>query len=219
MWILKTERVIDFFFSIHKLSYKRRIISVEIEKNVITQKRIERYKSLPDEIRIRIDQLKNESPQKYLLQKQKRENAYPEIGSIFKIVSFDGISVNGMVINNHINGGLGKDLITVILLKHDFDSFNNMEVHVDDLLTEPLIVSIDMWKKGYANTVARFQGSIKFEYSFFDGIFYNYKDEYGNIKKADSDIVGIYGMTTLFGLSRHVQTELIINNQIIPDKT
>ena len=182
--------------------------------NIITKKRIERYHSLPDELKTRLDQLKIQSPKKYLIQKQKTEKIYPEIGSVFNVVSVDGRSVNGMVINNHINGRLGKDIIAIVLLKQKFENLGKAEVSVDDLLTEPLMVNSDLWKEGYVNTVHGLQGHINFEYCFYDSASDNFKDEYGNIKKVDSDVVGMYGMATKYGLSRYVQSELTINYEI-----
>jgi hypothetical protein len=182
--------------------------------NIITKKRIERYQSLSDELKTRIDQLKVELPKKYLIQKQKTEKIYPKIGSVFNVVSVDGRSVNGMVINNHINGRLGKDIIAIVLLKQSFENLGKTEVSVDDLLSEPLMVNADLWKNGYANTVHGLQGHINFEYCFYDSASDNFKDEYGNIKKVDSDVVGMYGMATKYGLSRYVQSELTINYEI-----
>jgi hypothetical protein len=182
--------------------------------NIITKKRIERYQSLSDELKTRIDQLKVELPKKYLIQKQKTEKIYPKIGSVFNVVSVDGRSVNGMVINNHINGRLGKDIIAIVLLKQSFENLGKTEVSVDDLLSEPLMVNADLWKNGYANTVHGLQGHINFEYCFYDNESDNFKDEYGNIKKVDSDVVGMYGVTTKYGLSRYIQSELIINCEL-----
>lgn len=43
------------------------------------------------------------APKDYLIKKSKRENNYPEIGTIFEFQANDNTVIEGMVIQNHTN--------------------------------------------------------------------------------------------------------------------
>ena len=45
-------------------------------------------------------------------------------------------------------------------------------------------------------------------------LFYKVNEDYGNKKSEHTDVFGVFGMSTLYGVSRHIQTELIIGNTI-----
>lgn len=181
--------------------------------NVIAQKRKKRLEQLPEKIKFKLEKMNSEPPKKYLLKKQKKDNSYPEIGTIFEVVSHEDIRINGIVINNHIGGSLGKDLITIVFLKIGIDIKDIKKIIPEDLLTEPQIVSADMWNKGYAKNVGEYHGEYGIKYSFYDGLYNVYRDEYGK-KSEHTDVFGVFAMSTLYGVSQHIQTELIIDNII-----
>lgn len=190
------------------------VLFMDLNDNVIAKKRKNRFEQLTESTKIKLEKMNSEPPKNYLLKKQKKDSSYPEKGTIFEVISHDDIRVKGMVINNHVNGSLGKDLITIIFIRRGISISDKKEITTEDLLTEPQIVSIEMWNKGYAKNIGKYHGKFGIEYSFYDGLYNVYRDEYGNEKSEQKGVFGVFGMSTLFGVSRHIQTELIIDNII-----
>ena len=187
----------------------------EMNENIISKRWKERYSIQSNEVKMQLDKLENALPSEYTLKKGKRDNSYPEIGIVFELVTQQDKVVYGIVIKNHINSILGKDLLTVVILdsKVILEKKQEYIIRDEDMIIAPQIVNDELWKKGYAKNVDVGSFSLQSEYCFYDVVFGQYYDDYGRLETQKS-IVGIYGLTTVFGLSKHIQQELIINGEI-----
>ena len=116
------------------------------------------------------------------------------------------------MINNHIDNINGNDLILIFIFKMEIDileCLQNGNVY-DSLLCMPKIVGSEYWSKGYFFNISHYNYLPDFEYGFYSvgkGVFC---DEYGNQIPNEPHLLGIYGVTTIIGISQLVTKELII---------
>lgn len=121
--------------------------------------------------------------------------------------------MNGVVINNHINNNNGEDLILIFIFKEGFDieNFKPEGIKKSDLLLEPIIVGKEYWTKGFFNKISRCEkiiiNGIYGFYSVGKGFFC---DEYGKEIKSEPDILGTYGVASIYGVAMEIAKELII---------
>jgi hypothetical protein len=186
-----------------------------LSNNIVSRRWQERYESLPEEVKKKVDALGASVPKEYLLKKLKMVREYPEVGTVFETVTPQDITINGIVISNHINSILGEDLLTVVFLRPD-TFIPNDETKVDcldNILIPPQIISTELWKKGYARNIGSRNFIMKPDYSFYDAISNQFFTEFGK-KAVKKNVIGIYGLTTVYGISKYIQRELIIRGDI-----
>ena len=186
-----------------------------LNDNLISRRWNERYESLPEGVKKKIDALGESTPKEYLLKKIKRVREYPEVGTVFEVLTPQDITISGIVINNHINSILGEDLLTVVFLCPDtFVANDEMEVDcLENILIPPQIISTELWKKGYARNIGKSNFIMKPDYSFYDALCNQFFTEFGK-KDVKKNVIGIYGLTTVYGISKYIQRELIIRGDI-----
>ena len=186
----------------------------DINDNIISKKWKERYASLSEEKRDKIDKLETIPPKEYLFKTGTRDKRYPEVGTLFELLIPQGIMVNGIVINTHLDSILGKDLLLVVIFKPNTSFADKKQIDcVEEALMPPQIISTELWKKGYAQNIGRRDFIINPDYCFYDVVFSKFFDEYGK-NSIQKDVIGIYGLTTVYGLSLLVQQELVIRGDI-----
>ncbi len=185
-----------------------------MNNNIISKKWQDRYANLPEEVMKRVDILKNSVPKDYMLKKKKREKEYPDIGTIFELLTVDDITIFGMVANNHITSVLGDDLLTVYIFNPNYSPVDSKDDNlIEKFLIPPQIISSELWNKGYAQNVGKISIELSEDICFYDAIFNVFFDEYGK-QCVQRTVIGTYALTTIFGLSKQIQRELIINGVV-----
>ena len=183
-----------------------------LNDNIISRRWKERYATLSEETKEKLSAFKKMNPSEYQLQVIKRKRIYPEIGDIFELKTRHNVVIKGVVINNHIDNINGNDLILIFIFKMEIDileCLQNGNVY-DSLLCMPKIVGSEYWSKGYFFNISHYNYLPDFEYGFYSvgkGVFC---DEYGNQIPNEPHLLGIYGVTTIIGISQLVTKELII---------
>ena len=182
--------------------------------NIIANRWKERYAKLPQEIKEKLEVLRNSNAKDYQLQVIKRKRSYPEIGDVFQINPKGDILLQGVVVNNHINNINGEDLLLVLIFKPEIEAevSLNKGVTSSELLISPIIVGKEYWTRGYFYTVAN---NKKVENIKNVG-FYNigkrkFVDEYGKEMLEEPPLLGSYGVATITGVAREINQELIIS--------
>ena len=184
-----------------------------INNNIISNRWKERYATLSDEIKEKLDILDNADISDYQLQVIKRKRAYPEIGDIFKINPKGDIYLYGVVVNNHIDNINGENLLLILVFKEGVDIKESISngVKNEDLLLPPQIVGKEYWTRGYFYNVDHYEGVLSISnygfYSIGKGKFF---DEYGKEIDKEPQLLGTYGVSTIYGIAMEVNQELII---------
>lgn len=183
-----------------------------INNNIISKRWKERYDNFSDEIKEKLDILDKSDVSEYQLQVVKRKRIYPQIGDIFKINPKDDIFLYGLVVNNHINNINGEDLILIFIFRNDVDLKDSISkgVEDEDLLIPPQIVGKEYWTRGYFFNVDEYNDIIDINnygfYSIGKGKIFN---EYGDEMLVEPQLLGTYGVATITGIARKINTELI----------
>lgn len=183
-----------------------------INNNIISYRWEERYAKLSKEIKERLEILDNSDVSEYQLQVIKRKRIYPEIGDIFRINPKGELFFHGIVVNNHINNNNGEDLLLVFIFK---EGVNIKEVLVsvenDYLLLPPQIVGKEYWSRGYFYNIDHYDRRLNIDnYGFYRIGEGKFVDEYGNEVAAEPQLLGTYGVSTIYGIAMEVNKELII---------
>jgi len=182
------------------------------ENNIIAKRYEERYEKASNEIKKKLDAI-DEDPS---LEKQmlviKRKRSYPEIGDIFQVKPTEELTFYGIVVNNHIDNINGDDLLVVMIFNADVDIKNCIQrgVRKEDLLIPPEIVGKEYWTRGYFYTVDKFESTLDVKnYGFYDISDMKFYDEYENDIGEEPELLGVYGVATIFGIGMKLNQELI----------
>lgn len=183
------------------------------KNNIISNQWKTRYEKLSAEIKEKLTLLDNADISEYQLQVIKKKRIYPEIGDVFEIRPNEDIILYGVVINNHINNINGKDLILVMIFKQNVnvDDTMNDGIKPEDLLISPVMVGKEYWSRGYFHNVKN-TGYINniHNYGFYSIGKDKFLDEFGNELDEIPQLIGTYGVATIFGISIEITQELII---------
>lgn len=188
-----------------------------INNNIISNRWMERYLKQSDEIKEKLDKLDNSAPSEYQLQVIKRKRIYPEIGDIFKINPINDIYFYGVVLNNHINSINGDDLLLILIFKQDIEINKSIGngVSEDDLLLPPQIVGHEYWARGYFYNIDHYDELLNIEdYGFYSVGKAKFFDEYGKELLNQPRLLGTFGVTTISGIAKKINQELIITGGI-----
>lgn len=189
-----------------------------INNNIISNRWRERYLKQSDAIKEKLDKLDNSDPSEYQLQVIKRKRIYPEIGDIFKINPINDIYLHGVVLNNHIYSINGDDLLLILIFKQDIDIKQSIGngVTEDELLLPPQIVGKEYWSRGYFYNIDRYDELPNIEdYGFYSVGKAKFFDEYGNELLNQPRLLGTFGVTTISGIAKKINQELIITGIIL----
>ncbi len=181
--------------------------------NYIKEKWLERYETLPEEIKKELDKSDEII---FQLKRMKGTRKYPEVGTVFEIKPFEGLILQGVVINNHINNINGDDLILVCIFKEGLKALDCIKAGIGerDLLIKPEVVGKEYWTRGYFYNIDRYEEKINIEeYCFYSVGKDKFFDEYGK-ECEKKEIVGVFGVSTIVGIGILVAQELIINGTL-----
>lgn len=143
----------------------------------------------------------------------KRKRAYPQIGDIFKINPKDEIFYYGIVVNNHISNINGDEQLLIMIFQKDAEIRESIKkgVRNEDLLLPPQIVGKEYWTRGYFYNVDHYDETFHMDnygfYCIFDRKFF---DEYGNELPKEPELLGTYGVDTIYGIAMEMNQEMII---------
>lgn len=183
-----------------------------INNNIIANRWKQRYAEQPEAIKEKLDKLNDMSVQDYQLQIIKRKRLYPQIGDVFILKPTSYITLQGIVINNHINNINGDDLLLVLIFKPDvnIEAVISEGVKYCDLIISPVMVGKEYWTRGYFNNISNINlGNIK-NYGFYSIGKGKFLNEYGKELVKEPELLGTYGVATISGIAREINQELII---------
>lgn len=181
--------------------------------NILSKQWKERYNEQPQSVKEKLDELDNAQIAEYQLKVIKRKRIYPQVGDIFKLNPRENIFFNGVVLNNHINNINGDDLILILIFREGINIKKRIsnKVREDELLLPPQIVGKEYWTRGYFYNIDHYDEKIKIDnygfYSIGKGKFFN---EYGEEIVEKPQLLGTFGVSTVYGIAMEINQELII---------
>lgn len=184
-----------------------------LNDNIISNQWKKRYAQQPDEIKKKLDKLDNANATDYQLQVIKRKRIYPEIGDIFQVNPHNDIILYGVVINNHVNNINGEDLLVVMIFKNEVDIKESIShgVKYDELFIPPQIVGKEYWTRGYFYNIDHYNEKINVgNYGFYSIGKKKFLNEYGDNILDKIELLGTYGVATIYGIAMEINQELII---------
>lgn len=185
----------------------------DINNNILSKRWDERYEKLSDEVKQKLAELDNVDISAYQLQVIKRKRIYPQIGDVFIIKPKEDLILHGIVINNHINNINGDDLVLIMIFKLgvNVDEVIAGGIKYDDLLISPVIVGKEYWTRGYFCNIANNSNTTNIKnYGFYSIGKGKFMDEYGNVLADEPQLLGLYGVATIFKIAYEINQELII---------
>lgn len=184
-----------------------------INDNIIANRWKTRYASQSDEVKEKLDKLDNAKVEEYQLKIIKRRRIYPQIGDLFKVNPVENIELLGIVINNHVNNINGEDLLVILIFQSNTDIKKICESCTwdDMLLLPPQIVGKEYWSRGYFYNIDKLDIlDKKIKYGFYDIFEGKYVNEYGKELPCETELLGLYSVSTLTGVARKINQELVI---------
>lgn len=181
--------------------------------NILLKRWESRYEKLSNEIKQRLAEFDDEDISEYQLQVIKRKRLYPQIGDVFIVKPRENLTLHGIVINNHINNINGDDLVLIMIFKSgvNVDEVIAGGIKYDDLLISPVMVGKEYWTRGYFHNIANNGNTSNIKnYGFYNIGKGKFMDEYGNELAEEPQLLGAYGVATIFGIAYEVNQELII---------
>lgn len=189
-----------------------------INDNPLSQKWKQRYDQQPDNIKQKLDMLKNQNLDEYQLKVIKKKKIYPEKGDIFLVSPRDGIFFFGLVVNNNISNINGEHLLVIFIFRNRAESIEDDKFSVDyeNLLIEPCIVGKEYWTRGYFFNVGNIMSlNVACDYGFYSVGKGKYFDEYGKEIFREPKLLGTYGVSTISGVAYKINKELIIDGSLL----
>lgn len=185
-----------------------------INNNPISREWKNLYEKQSVEIKKALDDLKKMKPNEYQFETIKRSKIYPQIGDVFAFQPKPGLFYCGTVVNNHIQNKNGNELIVVFLFDKHFNSIELITADGGDddlgIMVGPLIVTSQYWKSGLFYNVGK-KDVIKYDYGFYHILGEFWSDEYGTKLHSEPKYKAMFGLYTIFGVSREVNKWLIIH--------
>lgn len=199
---------------------------IEKELNAIAKGWIEREESLPEDKKRALEELENMNWKEFQFKVIKRKKPEIKDGDIFVLSPKDGVYFYGRVLKSdidHIHKSSfiqGKHVIFVFKAKTREISMDNLKIDYNELLINPSIVDISYWNKGYFFNIGNIELSKEekeVDYGFIDsGIFFDkFVKANGEELNHQPKILGMYGISTMTGIAREVQRELIISPELL----
>lgn len=185
----------------------------QINENILTKRRKARYEALTDEVKEKLAKLDASSLSEYQLKEIKRSRKYPQIGDVIRMNPNQELSLFGVVLNNNINNICGDNLLLIAIFRlgTDLDVIFEKGIDPEDLLLPPIIVGKEYWTKGYFAKVSEWKSPrMNAKYGFLRLINGKFLDEYGNDIGEEPEVLGLFGVSTISGIARKINQELII---------
>lgn len=188
----------------------------EVKDNPLAEQYRQLYNSQSEEVRKKLDRLKEQDPKEYQVKILKRKRIIPQKGDVFVVSPIDGAYYCGVVINSGVETCETYSSVVFILSKE----YENMDIEVDDLDLEdllfyPQIVDKGYWSRGYFYNIGkRVEIPDNLDYGFYSVGKECYVDEYRNKISRCPKILGLYGIATGTGVAYHINRALILKGRI-----
>jgi len=196
----------------------------DMNDNPIANEWKKRYSSQPDEVKEKLDALKQMRPKDYQLRTIKKSKVAPSDGDIFVLSPRENIFFYGKVINaeiNHIEKSPfihEKSLVFIFNIKTTELNCDKFKADYENLLINPEIVDSSYWKKGLFYTVGNeiiTEAERKLDFGFYNIVNGKYCKENGIEIQHRPTILGTYGIATISGVAKIIEKEIIINPGIL----
>ena len=198
-------------------------MSSKLGESLLYQMYKERYNKQPQDIKNRLDNFRDHDYQlKVIIRKRPKLNA----GDVFLLSPVENVYFYGKVLKVDIKTSNkdsfieGKNTVFIHKCKTNKLTLEDYSPNYNDLLIEPAIVDISYWNRGLFYTVGNVP--LTEEEESLDYGFYNYPmardfffSEEGKALSYQPRLLGIYGITTIIGISAYVWKELIMNPSLL----
>lgn len=183
----------------------------DINNNPLSRAWEERYNSQTAQVKKKLDELDQLDIKDYQLKIIKRKRTYPEVGDLFLLQPIDGIYFAGLVINNHVDNINGDELLVIVIFDTVIKEITQAKESIDfeSLLISPCIVGKEYWNRGYFFTIDNIPGK-QYNYGFYRICSQKYLNEYGMELAKIPELIGTFGVSTISGIARKINVELII---------
>lgn len=184
--------------------------------NLMSRRWRKRYEEQPEHVKRRLDALDEIDVKEYQLKVIKRTRKYPNKGDVFLVEPQEGIYFYGLVINNHVNNIQGDDLLVIMIFRNRANGLTNKSFELDynNLLIEPCMVGKEYWTRGYFYTIDNIEYE-KSDYGFYSISKNKFFNEYEEELYKEPKLLGVWGVSTIFGIAIKIQEELIIDKSLL----
>lgn len=199
---------------------------IKKNENPLAKEWEKRYSEQPADIKQKLDELYQINSKKYQLRVIKKTKVKLKEGDVFVLSPRENIYFYGKVLKTNIDHKEkdtfvhGKNVVFIFKNKTTVPSIDDFKPDYSQLLIRPAIVDISYWNKGFFYNVGN-TGISDYEKNLDYG-FYRigiksdwYCKEDGTVLETKPKILGLYGITTITGIARLVEKELIINPKLL----
>lgn len=191
-----------------------------INDNPLSRRWKQRYHAQPDDIKKRLDELDNQEINEYQLKVIKRKRVIPQKGDVFLVSPKESLYFFGLVMEGNVNNINGDGLSVVMIFKDKARSIedSNFTPDFNNLLIPPATVGREYWTRGYFYNVGHMDASFDdVSYGFYDIIDGKYYNEYEQEipEPGDFHLLGTFGVSTINGIARKINRELIMNSSLL----
>ncbi len=205
---------------------KRYIMINNRVENPIASEWKKRYSELTEEVKNEIEALEKLKPKEYQLRVIKKTKPELQEGDVFVLSPRENIYFYGKILRtniNHIERDTfvhGKNVVFIFNNKTTKPTIDDFEPDYSNLLIRPCIVDVSYWNKGLFFNVGKTEITDfekELDYGFYKiGMNSNwYCKEDGTVLNDIPDIVGMFGVATMNGISSQIEKEIIINPNLL----
>lgn len=194
------------------------------EENILRQEWLSKYNKLSATEKKKVDRLKEVDPKEFQLRVIKRKRKRPQEGDVFVLSPRENVYFYGKVLKSNIetvdNDSFieGNNVIAIFNCKTQDISLDNYKPNYDDLLIRIAIIDHTYWTRGYFYTIANIplnDYEKNLDYGFFSISFGRFFKETGERMNYEPKIFGMYGITTIIGIAREIESEFIFNPKLL----
>lgn len=185
------------------------------EENILRQRWEQRYEMQSPEIKKKLDELDEMTVEEFQLLPIKRKRIKPQKGDVFVVSPNENEYFYGIVLNDSICNINGDDLLVVVVFMEKQYSIEEpiKQLDYEKLLLRPCIVGREYWTRGYFfNISVKQEIPANLDYGFYSIGKCLFLDEYGKELQHEPKLLGVFGVYTIWGVSREIRKEIIMGN-------
>jgi len=198
---------------------------IDPKDNLIANEWQKRYSLLNQDTKEKIDKFfTSMKPEEYQLKVIKRTRTKPAEGDIFILSPRENLFFYGRVLISNINHIAqspfihGKSVIVIFRCRSEAIGWDGYRPNYDELLIQPTIVDSSYWSRGFFHTIGNKPISkyeSKLDIGFYDTSFGIFRTETGKEMNHRPKLLGMYGISTIIGITIKVNQELIIQPKLL----
>jgi len=199
-------------------------MKVSINENPLSNAWKKRYSEQPEDIKNKLDELKQLNVKEYQLRLIKRTKPILQDGDVFVLSPRENLFFYGKILKAnimHVNNDIfiqGKNVAFIFKSRTDKPTIENYKPDYLELLIGPFIVDISYWNKGLFYNVGNVDISDyeqELDYGFYSLGKMEYLKEDGTKLGKKPQILGTYGIITISGVASQIERELIIDETLL----